>query len=70
LYVTASGELLPCCMVASADRATFGNVFDADGSIALEARWRGDAAQAFRSALASSEPPPPCRSCALYRGTF
>src|SRR2546423_3788180 len=26
LYVTAAGELLPCCMVATADRATFGNV--------------------------------------------
>jgi len=27
LYVTAAGEMLPCCMVATADRASFGNVF-------------------------------------------
>lgn len=27
LYVTAAGELLPCCMVATADRHSFGNVF-------------------------------------------
>lgn len=29
LYVTAAGALLPCCMVATADRASFGNVFGA-----------------------------------------
>ena len=68
LYVTAAGELLPCCMVATADRATFGNVFDdPDG---LVARWHGDAAQSFRQRLADDEPPQVCRSCALYHGTF
>ena len=66
LYVTAAGELLPCCMVATADRATFGNVFDGG----LAARWHGDAAQGFRSALASDTPPSVCRSCALYHGRF
>ncbi len=72
LYLTAAGELLPCCMVATADRASFGNVFDAsnaDGS-GLAERWHGAAAQAFRAALASDAPPSVCRSCALYRGTF
>lgn len=72
LYLTAAGELLPCCMVASADRASFGNVFDApapDGPGVL-ARWHGRAAQAFRAALADDAPPAVCRSCAFYRGTF
>lgn len=27
LYLTAAGELLPCCMVVTADRASFGKVF-------------------------------------------
>lgn len=68
IYVTAAGELLPCCMVATADRASFGNVFDdADG---LRRRWQGDEANAFRAALASDSPPDVCRGCALYRGTF
>ncbi len=69
LYVTAAGELLPCCMVATADRATFGNVFDgeADG---LRRRWHSPEANAFRHALASDSPPDVCRGCALYRGTF
>jgi radical SAM protein with 4Fe4S-binding SPASM domain len=68
LYVTAAGELLPCCMVSTADRATFGNVFDDAGG--LEGRWHGEAAQAFRERLAAGTPPSVCRSCALYHGTF
>lgn len=66
LYLTAAGELLPCCMVATADRASFGNVFDGG----LLARWQGEPAQRFRSALQGDEPPAVCRSCALYHGTF
>jgi radical SAM protein with 4Fe4S-binding SPASM domain len=67
LYVTAAGELLPCCMVATADRATFGNVFDAGG---LAGRWGGEAAARFRQALDGAAPPAVCRSCALYHGRF
>ena len=80
LYLTAAGEMLPCCMVATADRASFGNVFGGQGAGApsgganatggLVERWHGDAAQAFRAALADDEPPAVCRSCALYHGTF
>lgn len=69
LYVTAAGELLPCCMVATADRASFGNVFDGT-SDGLRRRWHSEEAQAFRRALASDSPPEVCRGCALYRGTF
>lgn len=68
LYVTAAGQLLPCCMAASADRATFGDVLASpDG---LQARWHGEEAVALRAALAADEPPSLCRSCALYRGMF
>ncbi|MBK1689606.1 radical SAM protein [Rubrivivax gelatinosus] len=66
LYLSAAGEMLPCCMVATADRASFGPV----GEGALTPVWRGDAAQAFRTALASPRPPAVCRSCALYEGRF
>lgn len=69
LYVTAAGELLPCCMVATADRARFGNVFDA-GAVRLNEVWRAAPARAFRAALAGDTPPSVCRSCALYRGQF
>ncbi len=68
LYVTAAGELLPCCMVAIADRATFGKIFEAEGG--LLARWHGEAARSFRGSLAGSVAPTVCRSRALYHGTF
>jgi MoaA/NifB/PqqE/SkfB family radical SAM enzyme len=69
LYVSAAGELMPCCMVASADRASFGKVLG-DGAPRLAEQWHGEAARAFRAALASETPPGVCRSCALYRGAF
>jgi radical SAM protein with 4Fe4S-binding SPASM domain len=68
LYLTAAGDMLPCCMVATADRASFGRVADAPG--ALAAVWQGDAARGFRAALESDAPPSVCRSCALYEGRF
>ncbi|MFP5405333.1 MAG: radical SAM/SPASM domain-containing protein [Gammaproteobacteria bacterium] len=71
LYVTAAGEMLPCCMVATADRATFGKVLPPSPAAGgLIERWHGRAAQAFRAALASDSPPEVCKSCALYHGTF
>ncbi|MBZ8141852.1 radical SAM protein [Rubrivivax gelatinosus] len=68
LYLTAAGHMLPCCMVASADRADFGRVADTPGGLA--ATWSGELAQSFRAALAGPVPPAVCRSCALYEGRF
>lgn len=70
LYITAAGELLPCCMVATADRASFGRVFDGDSPHGLIDRWHGDAARDFRRALDGGEAPHVCKSCALYDGRF
>ena len=73
LYFTAAGELLPCCMAATADRASFGRVFDAPPSSAqvhLDRAWNGPIAQQFRQGLSDDRPPSICRSCALYHGTF
>ena len=66
IYLTARGEMLPCCMVGTPDRANFGSITDTP----LAEIWNGEAAQAFRSALASSLPPRICRTCALYHGEF
>ncbi|MBQ1764804.1 MAG: radical SAM protein [Aquincola sp.] len=73
LYFTAAGELLPCCMAATADRASFGRVFEADAASAhvhLDAAWNGATAQRFRQGLTDDRPPSLCQSCALYHGTF
>lgn len=70
-YITGAGQMLPCCMVATADRASFGSVFAADGSVGdLRAAWHSAAAQDFRRALAGGAPPAVCRGCALYHGRF
>lgn len=66
LYITASGDLLPCCMVATADRASFGNVFN-DG---LQRVWHGPTAVQWRRELRDGTPNSLCRGCALYRGAF
>lgn len=66
IYLTARGEMLPCCMVGTPDRASFGTV----GSTPLAEVWNGETARSFRTALAGSTPPSICASCALYHGEF
>jgi radical SAM protein with 4Fe4S-binding SPASM domain len=66
VYLTARGEMLPCCMVGTPDRANFGTVDDAP----LAAVWNGAAARSFRARLAGDAPPRICASCALYHGEF
>ena len=66
VYLTARGEMLPCCMVGTPDRANFGTV----SSTPIAEVWNGAAAQAFRNALAGATPPRICSSCALYHGEF
>ncbi len=65
-YISYNGYAMPCCMISTPDRANFGNMFE-EG---VEAVWNGEAAQAFRRQLASSEAPAICRSCSLYAGVF
>lgn len=73
LYFTAAGELLPCCMAATADRASFGRVFQPDPASAgvdIDRAWNGATAQRFRQGLSDDRPPSLCQSCALYHGRF
>jgi MoaA/NifB/PqqE/SkfB family radical SAM enzyme len=65
-YVSYDGKAMPCCMVGTPDRQQLGNMA-ADGVAAV---WNGDDYQDFRARLASSDPPPVCAGCAIYRGTF
>jgi hypothetical protein len=65
-YVTATGEVLPCCMVGTPDRATLGNALR-DGVAAV---WGGAAAQQWRAGLLGDTPGALCAGCALYRGAF
>ena len=63
LHVGASGEALPCPSANTAQRLNLGNM-RRDGVVRV---WNNDAYREFRERLASDNPPPLCRSCALYR---
>ena len=65
-YLSYTGEAMPCCMVATPDRASFGNM-SREGVAAV---WNNGLYRAFRERLDSDEPPDICKGCAVYRGTF
>jgi radical SAM protein with 4Fe4S-binding SPASM domain len=65
-YISYDGRAMPCCMVATPDRASFGNVIEAG----LLPVWNGAEAEQFRSQLSSSQPPEICQSCSVYHGVF
>ena len=65
-YLAYSGEAMPCCMVATPDRASFGNMAK-EGVVKV---WNNEAYNQFRSRLASDDPPDICKGCALYHGHF
>ncbi|MCH2242805.1 MAG: radical SAM protein [Aquabacterium sp.] len=62
LYLTAAGELLPCCMVATADRASFGKVFAqaaGQGASPPAAAQAASPPAAPGAPQGASRPPPP-----------
>jgi radical SAM protein with 4Fe4S-binding SPASM domain len=65
-YVSYSGDAMPCCMVATPDRASFGNM----ARRGVNEVWNNEAYSRFRERLTSEDPPEVCRGCALYRGAF
>jgi radical SAM protein with 4Fe4S-binding SPASM domain len=65
-YVAYDGTAMPCCMVATPDRASLGNVVR-EG---VEAVWNGPAYEDFRARLGSDDPPEICKSCSVYAHVF
>jgi MoaA/NifB/PqqE/SkfB family radical SAM enzyme len=65
-YLSFDAQAMPCCMIATPDRGTLGNV--AEQGVA--AVWSGAAYEDFRARLDSDDPPDICRSCAVYHGVF
>jgi radical SAM protein with 4Fe4S-binding SPASM domain len=65
-YVAWDGRVMPCCMVATPDRACLGDVRRQDP----RAIWNAAPYRDFRERLSSDEPPAVCRSCAVYAGRF
>jgi len=65
-YISYDGRAMPCCMVATPDRISFGNMAE-EGVAAV---WNNKGYTDFRAALSSDKPPGVCSSCAVYSGTF
>ena len=65
-YITYQGYAVPCCIIATPDRAHFGNIYERG----VNDVWHGAEAEDFRRRLDSTDPPDPCRSCSVYKGVF
>lgn len=65
-YISYRGDVMPCCMVGTPDRACLGDA----AAKSFDALWNGVAYGAFRDGLLRDEPPDVCSSCAVYNGTF
>ncbi|MBW8057493.1 MAG: radical SAM protein [candidate division NC10 bacterium] len=64
-YVTANGNVLPCCITPWSAKnyqgALLGNAFTDD----FASIWNGERYQQFRETFESDVPPDPCRGCGL-----
>ena len=64
-YVTANGNVLPCCIAPWSAKhyreAVLGNAFEQE----FAAVWNGERYQRFRTDFESDVPPDPCRGCGL-----
>jgi MoaA/NifB/PqqE/SkfB family radical SAM enzyme len=64
-YVTANGNILPCCIspwvARDYDRLILGNAFTQP----FDAVWDGERYQRFRTDFERDTPPDPCRGCGL-----
>ena len=65
-YISYRGEVMPCCMVGTPDRAQLGDIARHD----IAQVWNDTSYRSFREALESDAPPDVCRSCSIYRGVF
>ncbi len=65
-YISYQGYAMPCCMVATPDRANFGNM----AQEGVEVVWNNAEYNTFRQALDSDTPPEICAACSIYKGTF
>jgi MoaA/NifB/PqqE/SkfB family radical SAM enzyme len=65
-YISYAGDAMPCCMVATPDRISFGNM----RRESVAGVWHNGEYEAFRDRLEAGPPPDVCRGCALYAGRF
>ena len=64
-YVTANGNVLPCCISPWVARDYSGLILGNADAEPFEAIWNGERYQRFRADFESDTPPDPCRGCGL-----
>ena len=58
-YITSTGDVVPCCLLADADTMKMGNLFETP----FREIWRGEPYQTLRRQIANNAPPRSCRGC-------
>lgn len=58
-FVAANGDVVPCCIIADADVAKMGNVFEKP----FAQIWNGEEYRTLRTALRDNRPPAYCQGC-------
>jgi radical SAM protein with 4Fe4S-binding SPASM domain len=58
-YISSTGDVVPCCVLADSDTMKMGNLFDRP----FKEIWNGPAYQTLRDQIARHDPPPACRAC-------
>ena len=64
-YVTANGNVLPCCISPWVARDYEGLVLGNAFTAPFDEIWNGERYQRFRREFESETPPDPCRGCGL-----
>ena len=62
-YVTANGNVLPCCVSPWVAKDYSGLVLGNAFEERFDEIWNGDRYQRFRADFESDTPPDPCRGC-------
>ncbi|MGE0599971.1 MAG: radical SAM/SPASM domain-containing protein [Dehalococcoidia bacterium] len=63
MYITANGNVLPCCIAPFTDAPYGSLILGNTGRMSLEEIWNGNQYEEWRSRMQSDEPPAACRGC-------
>jgi radical SAM protein with 4Fe4S-binding SPASM domain len=63
MYITANGNVLPCCIAPFTEAAYSSIVLGNSHLMSLEEIWNGDRYRNWRQRMDSDDPPAACRGC-------
>ncbi len=63
MYITANGNVLPCCIAPFTDAPYGSLILGHTGRMSLEEIWNGDKYEEWRANMQSERPPEACRGC-------